>query len=170
MVKSKKSKRKAQKGLNVKRITVDERFSDWSIRILIANLVSEKIKSDKKIEFQNIDPWSSEESVYITRKNFKSHLGLGSNKRLMNRAVKEVIGEVEQKPTEDLLWLGFEEGQVFVVGTFRVKGDRHEPDCLTISNTPSIDFLRIDRIERFKNNTKNLYSRALCGKEESDEH
>ena len=170
MAKSKKSKMKAHKGPNVKRITVDERFSDWSIRILIANLVSERIKSDKEIEFQNIGPWSSEKSVYITRQNFKSHLGLGGNKRLMNRAVKEVIGDVEQKPTEDLLWLGFEEGQVFIVGTFRVKGDRHEPDCLTISNTPSIDFLRIDRIERFKKNSKNLYSRALCGKEKSDEH
>jgi len=170
MAKSKKPKRKPKKGPEVRRITVDERFSDWSIRILIANLVSERITTDKKIEFQNIGSWSSEKSVYITRKNFKSHLGLGSNKRLMNRAVKEVIGEVEQKPTEDLLWLGFEEGQVFVVGTFRVKGDRHKPECLTISNTPSIDFLRIDRIERFKNNTKNLYSRALCGKEKSNEY
>lgn len=170
MEKSKKPKRQSKNGPEVKRITVDERFSDWSIRLLIANLITEKMTSDNKIEFQNISSWSSEKSVNVTRGNFKSHLGLGNNKRLMNLAVKEIIGEVEQKPTEDLLWLGFEEGQVFIVGTFRVKGDRHKPEFLTISSTPTIDFLRIDRIERFKDNSKILYSRALCGKEKSDEH
>jgi hypothetical protein len=170
MAKSKKQKRKPPKKPDVKRITVDERFSDWSIRLLIANLAITTVTSDKKIEFQNINSWSSEKSVYVTRKNFKSHLGLGGNKRLIDRAVTEVIGEIEQKPTANLLWLGLEEGQVFVVGKFRIKGDRHNPEYLTISSTPAVDFLRIDRIERFKDNTKNLYSRALCGKEKSNEY
>lgn len=165
MAKSKKPKSKPPRGPNIKRITVDERFSDWSIRLLIATLAGEAVTSDKKIEFQNINCWNPEKCFYVTRKNFKSHLGLGNNKRLMDCAVKEVIGKVEQKPTANLLWLGLEEGQVFIVGTFCVKGDRFDPEYLTISSTPAIDFLRVDRIERFKDNSKNLYSRALRGKE-----
>lgn len=170
MEKSKKTKRKSEQGPEVRRITVDERFSDWSIRVLIANLVAETMRSDGKIEFQNIDSWSSEKSFYITRKNFKSRLGIGGNKRLLDRAVKEVIGEVEQKSSANLLWLGLEEGQVFVVGKFRIEGDRFDPEYLTISSTPTIDFLRIDRSNRFKDNSKNLYSRALCDKEKSYEY
>ena len=169
MAKSKKTKSKLPKEQDVKRITVDERFGDWSIRILVATLAGEAGTSDKKIEFQSINNWNPEKCVYVTRKNFMSRLGLGSDKRLMACAVKEVIGDVEQKSTADLLWLGLEEGQVFIVGKFRVKGDRFDPEYLAISSTPTIDFLRIDRIKRFKDNSKSLYSEALCGKEKSDE-
>jgi len=170
MAKSLKPKSKPPREPNIKRITVDERFSDWSIRLIIATLADEAITSDRKIEFQNINCWNPEECFYVTRKNFKSYLGLGSNKRLLDCAVKEVIGEIEQKPTANLLWLGLEEGQVFIVGKFRVKGDRFDPEYLTISSTPTIDFLRIDRTKRFKDNSKNLYTKALCGKEISNEH
>ncbi len=165
MTKSKQPKRKTPREPNVKRITVDERFSDWSIRFLIATLAAGTVTSGKKIEFQNINCWNPEKCFYVTRKNFKSRLGIGSNKKLLDCAVKEVIGEVEQKPTANLLWLGLEEGQVFIVGNFQVQGDRFEPEYLTISSMSATDFLRVDRIERFKDNSKNLYSRALCGKE-----
>jgi len=170
MAKSQKRKGKPPKKPDVKRITVDERFSDWSIRLLIASLAGQAVRSDKKIEFQDTNCWNPEKSIYVNRKNFKSHLQLGGDKRMMYCAVKEVIGEVEQKPTANLLWLSLEEGQVFIVGNFRLKGERFEPEYLAISSTPTKDFLRIDRIERFKDNTKNLYSRAIYGKEKSDEH
>jgi hypothetical protein len=169
MEKLKKPKSKLPKEMDVKRITVDERFGDWSIRLLIATLAGEAGTSDKKIEFQNINNWNPEKCIYATKKNFMSNLGLGNDKSLMACAVKEVIGEVEQKPTANLLWLGLKEGQVFILGKFRVQGDRFEPEYLTISSTPTIEFLRIDRIERFKDNSKSLYSRALCDKEKSDE-
>jgi len=169
MAKLKKPKSKLPKEPDIKRITVDERFGDWSIRLLIATLAGEAGTSDKKIEFQNINCWNPEKCIYATRKNFISNLGLGSDKSLMACAVKEVIGEVKQKPTTNLLWLGLEEGQVFIVGKFCIKGDRTEPEYLTISNTQTIDFLRIDRSERFKDNSKILYSMAICGKEKSDE-
>jgi hypothetical protein len=169
MAKLKKTKSKLPKEPDVKRITVDERFSDWSIRLLIATLAGEAGTSDKKIEFQGINCWNPEKCVYVTRKNFMSRLGLGGDKSLMALAVKEVIGKVEQKPTTNLLWLGLEEGQVFIVGNFQIQGDRFEPEYLTISNTPTIDFLRIDRSETFKDNSKILYSKAICGKEKSDE-
>jgi hypothetical protein len=165
MAKSKKPKSKPPRGPNIKRITVDERFSDWSIRFLIATLAAETVTPDKKIEFQNINCWNPEKCFYVTRENFQSRLGIGGNKKLLDCAVKEVIGEVKQKPTANLLWLGLEEGQVFIVGNFQVQGDRFEPEYLAVSSTPAIDFLRVDRIERFKDNSKNLYSRALRGKE-----
>jgi len=169
MEKLKKPKSKLPKEPDVKRITVDERFGDWSIRLLIATLAGKARKSGKINRLQNINCWTSEKCVYVNRDDFISNLGLGSDKRLMACAVKEVIGEVKQTPTINLLWLGLEEGQVFIVGKFRVKGKRFDPEYLTISNTPTIEFLRIDRIERFKDNSKSLYSRALCGKEKSDE-
>ena len=169
MAKLKKPKSKLPKEPDVKRITVDERFGDWSIRLLIATLAGEVGTCDTKIEFQSINCWNPEKCFYVTRKNFMSRLGLGGDTSLMALAVKEVIGDVKQKPTANLLWLGLEEGQVFIVGKFRVEGNRTEPEYLTISNTPTIEFLRIDRIERFKDNSKSLYSRALCDKEKSDE-
>ena len=169
MAKSKKPKSKLPKEPDVKRITVDERFGDWSIRLLIATLAGKARTSGKINRLQNINCWTPEKCVYVNRENFISNLGLGSDKRLMACAVNEVIGEVEQKPTANLLWLGLEEGQVFIVGKFRVKGNRFEPEHLTVSSTPTIEFLRIDRIKRFKDNSKNLYSKALCGKEKSDE-
>jgi len=169
MAKSKKTKSKLPKEQDVKRITVDERFSDGYIRLLIATLAGEAVTSDKIIEFQSINNWNPEKCVYVTKTNFMPRLGLGSDKRLMACAVNEVIGEVEQKPTANLLWLGLEEGQVFIAGKFRVKGNRFDPEYLAISSTPTIEFLRIDRIKRFKDNSKSLYSEALCGKEKSDE-
>lgn len=169
MEKLKKPKSKLPKEPDVKRITVDERFGDGSIRLLIATLTDKARKSGNINRFQNIDCWTPEKCVYVNRENFVSNLGLGSDKESMTCAVNEVIGEVKQKPTTNLLWLGLEEGQVFIVGKFRVKGDRFKPEYLTISSTPTIEFLRIDRIERFKDNSKSLYSKALCGKEKSDE-
>jgi len=168
MAKFKKPKSKLPKEPDVKRITVDERFGDWSIRLLIATLAGKARKSGKINRLQNIDCWTAEKCVYVDRDNFISNLGLGSDISSMARAVNEVIGKVEQTPTINLLWLGLEEGQVFIVGNFRVKGDRFKPEYLTISSTPTIEFLRIDRIESFKDNSKSLYSRALCGKEKSD--
>ena len=170
MAKSKKTKSKLPKELDVKRITVDERFGDWSIRLLIATLASRARKSGKISRLQNIDCWTTEKCVYVNKENFISNLGLGSDISSMARAANEIIGKVEQTPTINLLWLGLEEGQVFIVGNFRVKGKRFDPEYLTISSTPTIEFLRIDRIERFKDNSKSLYSRALCGKEKSDEY
>jgi len=155
---------------DIKRITVDERFGDRSIRLLIATLSGRARKSGKINKFQNINCWTTEEDVYVDRDNFISNLGLDSDISSITHAVKEVIGKVEQTPTINLLWLGLEEGQVFIVGKFRVKGDRFKPEYLTISSTPTIEFLRIDRIESFKDNSKNLYSRALRDKEKSDEH
>ncbi len=169
MAKSKEPKRKPPREPNIKRITVDERFSDWSIRLLVATLAGEARTSDKKIKFQNINCWNPEECVYVTRENFMSCLGLSGNKSLTACAVNEVIGEVEQRPTANLLWRSFEEGQVFIMGKFRVEGDRFEPKHLTVSSSPTIDFLRVDRTRRFKDNSKNLYSSALCGKEKSHE-
>jgi len=168
MEKLKKTKSKPTKELDIKRITVDERFGDWSIRLLIATLTSRARKSGKINKPQNIDCWNAEICEYVNKDNFISYLGLGSNNLLIGYAIKEVIGVVKQTPTEDLLWRGLEEGQVFIVGNFHVKGKRYDPEYLTISSTPTIEFLRIDRIERFKDNSKNLYSRALCGKEKSD--
>src|SRR4030042_1762423 len=159
MAKLKKPKSKPPKEPDVKRITVDERFGDWSIRLLIATLAGKARTSDKKIEFQNINNWNPEKCIYATRKNFISYLGLGSDKSLMACAVKEVIGEVEQKPTANLLWLGLKGGQGFFLGKFTEQRDRFEPEYLTVSSTPTIEFLRIDRIERFKDNSKSLYSR-----------
>ena len=168
MEKLKKTKSKLPKELDVKRITVDERFGDWSIRLLIASLTSRTRKSGKINKLQNINCWTTEKCEYVNRDNFISYLGLGSDTRSTALAVNEIIGKVEQTPTINMLWLGLEEGQVFIVGKFRVKGDRFNPEYLTISDTPATEFLRIDRIERFKDNSKSLYSRALCGKEKSD--
>lgn len=168
MEKLKRTKSKLPKELDVKRITVDERFGDSSIRLLIASLTSRTRKSGKINRLQNINCWTTEKCVYVNRDNFISNLGLGSNISSMTRAANEIIGKVEQTPTENLLWLGLEEGQVFIVGKFRVKGDRFKPEYLTVSSTPTIEFLRIDRIEPFKNNSKSLYSMALCDKEKSD--
>jgi transcriptional antiterminator Rof (Rho-off) len=168
MEKVKKTKSKLPKELDVKRITVDERFGDWSIRLLIATLKGKARTSGKINRLQNINCWTHESCVYVDRDNFMSNLGLDSDISSIARAVNEVIGKVEQTPTKELLWLGLEEGQVFIVGKFHVKGDRFKPEYLTISSTPTIEFLRIDRIESFKDNSKNLYSRALCGKEKSN--
>lgn len=169
MEKLKKTKSKPPKEPDVKRITVDERFGDWSIRLLIATLAGRARKSGKINRLQNINCWTPEKCVYVNRENFISNLGLGSDISSMARAANEVIGKVEQTPTINLLWLGLEEGQVFIVGKFRVKGKRFDPEYLTVSSTPTIEFLRIDRIEHFKDNSKSLYSRALCGKEKSNE-
>ena len=168
MEKVKKTKSKLPKELDVKRITVDERFGDWSVRLLIASLTSRAGKSGKISEPQNINCWTTEKCVYVNRDNFISNLGLGSDTNSMTRAANEIIGKIEQTPTINMLWLGLEEGQVFIVGKFGVKGDRLKPEYLTVSSTPTIEFLRIDRIESFKDNSKSLYSRALCGKEKSD--
>src|SRR4030042_1101111 len=143
MAKLKKPKSKPPKEPDVKRITVDERFGDWSIRLLIATLAGKARTSDKKIEFQNINNWNPEKCIYATRKNFIAYLGLGSDKSLMACAVKEVIGEVEQKPTANLLWLGLKEGQVFILGKFRVQGERFEPEYLTVSTPPNTSGKRL---------------------------
>ena len=169
MEKLKQTKSKPPKKQDIKRITVDERFGDGSIRMLIANLTSRARKSGKINRLQNINCWTPEICEYVENiENFIYYLKLGSDESLIGTAVNEVIGKVKQTPTKDSLWLGLKEGQVFIVGNFHVKGKRYDPEYLTISSTPTIEFLRIDRIERFKNNSKSLYSRALCGKEKSD--
>lgn len=181
MARSKKKKTRRQKKPDIKRITVDERLGDSSIRLLVATLADEARVVGKEINVEDTSRWLPEQAVYAKRGNEKpanttrqkhdllSLLGLGGDEKSMARAIREVIGKVEQKATADLLWLALEETQVFIAGNFSVEGDRFDPKRLTVSKPSTREFLRIDRAERFKNECKSLYAEALCGKEQSDE-
>lgn len=181
MARSKEKKARRQKKPEIKRITVDERLGDSSIRLLVASLASKARVVGKEINVEDTRHWLAEQAVYAKRGNEKpsstarqkhdllSVLGLGGDEKSMAQAMREVIGKVRRKATADLLWLALEETQVFITGNFSVEGDRFSPKRLTVSKPSTREFLRIDRAERFKNECKSLYAEALCGKEQSDE-
>lgn len=147
---------------NVLRITVDERLGDAIIRILSAPL--EPAQRSLGIEFlvEDINCWGPEKSIGISVDNFLSNLDIEGNEIRLEKAVIEVVGPVKERTvSKNLLWDGLTEGMVFIVGNYKIKGERFAPVCLKVSREYTWDFLRVDRAERFKLANKKLYSTAL---------
>ena len=154
----------------VRRITVDERLDGTLIRLVTAPLA----RGVKQIT-DSLEDWRPERERLVTPKTFLRHLGLGRNTNLIQVAYSEVAGESgtgsntvlrndRDVPVSERLWRALAEGQVFIVGSFRIQGERHDPKAILAGNGPC-DFLRIDRIPFVKNALKKLYSDALRGRE-----
>ena len=161
--------RKAKKA-SVRRIVVDERLTEGVVRILIAPLANgvDKIIGDQT-------EWEDEQELIVTPKTFIKKLDLKS-KRIQSCVCQEMMGSfrgrettaAKEKPLEEMIWQGFQEGQVFIDGTFTVVGNRYEPKAIRVREGGKRDFMRIDGISLIKEKTKKLYSAALRGKEVTD--
>lgn len=146
----------------VRRITVDERLGSSSVRLLIADL--EKI--DEVFRVDDLTLWGEEKEQYVSRRNFLKVLGVDKKDISLKHAMKEIIGEVGEVPTHDILWRSLTEGQVFLNGNFCKKHDKDAHLQLDIHDGTECGFLRIDRMYEFKEINKQLYTRAVCGREE----
>ncbi|MHC4250737.1 MAG: hypothetical protein ACYS9X_16540 [Planctomycetota bacterium] len=158
----------------VRRITVDERLDETLIRFVIAPLAGgvEKITD-------SLEDWGPEEEELVTPKTFLRCLGVKKDPDLLRLAHGEIVGESgssesratptgKKKPAAEQMWRALAEGQVFIVGRFRLEGERHDPEAITPGDGQP-DFLRIDRISFVKDALKKLYSDALRGREADSE-
>ncbi len=153
------------RSLEVFRITVDERLDNSTVRLLFAPLKNSKKKRGAKINIKGDGDWGPERSMTVSRDDFFAYSSQIKKRKWLIRIVKEVIGNLAQEVSTELLWPALKEGQVFLVGDFFVKGLRYDPDELTVQGSTPREFLRIDGIRSFKDESLRLYSRALCGKE-----
>ncbi|MHC5057004.1 MAG: hypothetical protein ACYTKD_20190 [Planctomycetota bacterium] len=154
----------------VRRIAVDERLDETLIRFVIAPLAGgvEKITD-------SLEDWRPEEEELVTPKTFLRCLGLKKDPDLLRLAYGEIVGEPgsaessaaragKRRPAAEKMWRALAEGQVFIVGRFRLEGERYEPKAIAAGDGP-FDFLRIDRVSFVKDALKKLYSDALRGRE-----
>lgn len=147
----------------VERITVDEVLDRALIRLLVAPL-AENIRTITDDD----DEWGDEREVLVHPAEALSVLGLrGAAKRrvaevFLGRDKSDSLDPVLLRGTrEQLLLTLMQEGQVFLLGAFRISGDRAAPESIAVSNGPS-DILRIDHIPAVKDIGKLLYARALA--------
>jgi len=152
----------------VRRTVVDERFGPDAMRLLTATLTG----SVREIT-DGCCRWSAEKEVMVTPKNVSRKL-LPTGKDRERRILREIMrGAWEPKAEElktakrgaltALLWNELKEGQVFLEGTFKIVGERHDPTAIK-AGVGARDFLEVDRITFFEEQSKTLYSRTLRGK------
>ena len=132
-MKSKRSKKQSM----VRRITVDERLSEDTIRVLISEL-AEGVREFRIGKAQ----WKEEKEHSLKRKNYVEDLG---------------IPPAEAK---NWSWADFCEGQVFLSGRFRIVGKKKSPKKL-VAGQGRDQFIAIEDLVR--KDTEKLYFRALEG-------
>jgi hypothetical protein len=123
----------------VRRLTVDEKLSDDLIRLLVCPLAA------GRKEFRDEpDEWGVETSVAIVPANYVAVM----------RIPDEIAGNYP--------WGMLREGQVYLSGSFLVKGDEKSPAGFVVVSEGR-NFLRIDDL--VKRRIKKLYFDALEGGE-----
>jgi hypothetical protein len=123
----------------VRRLTVDEKLSDDLIRLLVCPLAA------GRQEFRDeTGAWGVESSLAIVPANYAAVMGIPD-------------GMVEDYP-----WGMLREGQVYLSGSFLVKGDEKSPAGFIVVSEGR-NFLRIDDL--VKRRIKKLYFDALEGGE-----
>lgn len=142
--------------IKVFRITVDEKLSDDYIRLMICPLIKNiKDFADKETKKTVITDrrrnWDQEEEMYITSENYKNILGiLGLNK----------------KHIEQISWGNLNEGQVYLLGNFRIEEIKRENTKRTmkrfILDTRKASFEQID--EYVNDTIRRLYFSTLRGR------
>lgn len=130
-MKSKRSKKQS----SVRRITVDERLTEDTIRILISEL-AEGVREFPLGEAQ----WKEEKEHHLKRRNYVEDMG------------------IPPAEAEKWSWAGFREGQVFLSGTFRIVGKKKSPNKL-VAGQGQNQFLLIEDLVR--KDTEKLYFKAL---------
>lgn len=142
--------------IKVFRITVDEKLSDDYIRLMICPLIKNiKDFADKETKKTVITDrrrnWDQEEEMYITSENYKDILKmLGLNK----------------KHVEQISWGSLNEGQVYLLGNFRIEEIKRENTKRTmkrfILDTHKVSFEQID--EYVNDTIRRLYFSTLRGR------
>jgi len=155
----------------VRRIVVDERFGLDRMRLLIATLTgSVQEVTDGRSQ------WSAEKEVMVSPGNVSRKL-VPTGEDRERRILQEIMRAAWESKAEELkaekrgsikmlVWKELKEGQVFLEGTFKIVGERHDPEVIK-AGVGVRDFLQVDRIAIFEEQSKTLYSGALLGKEVS---
>jgi len=155
----------------VRRIVVDERFGLDAMRLLIATLTG----SVQEVT-DGCCPWSAEKEVMVSPRNVLRKL-VPTGEYPERKILQEIMGAVWEFKAEELktgkrgsmktlVWKELKEGQVFLEGTFKIVGERHDPEVIE-AGVGARDFLQVDRIAFFEEQSRTLYSEALRGKEVS---
>lgn len=125
----------------VYRITIDERLNGEHVRLLIAPLV----EGVQQFGDRPTD-WEPERIVLASRTTYVMWMG------------------VRRK---ELPWRTLEEGQVFLVGEFKVLGNPKAPRGFRVCPGAQA-LLRIDQLPLVKERAKRLYSALVRGEEARD--
>jgi len=145
----------------VQRITIDERMDEVSFRLMVADL-EEGIKT---FLIPDIEPWEEEKIDLANREKIQRLFGMvdpARRQHVIHQVTLESPGVNESDL--DLFWDNLAEGQVYLVGQFRVESVGNEPKHGVVK--PGIwNFLRIDRLESVKQAERELYSAALRAKD-----
>jgi len=151
-------KKKPTKRAKVWRVTIDERLDADLVKIGVATLLPGRTDLSKDA----LANWSDEEVHLVHPSDYLDAFKLGKSDPLLRPLSTELkLGIGKKKDLEGGLWRFLEEGQVYLVGEFEVKGkDSGDPE--RIVTRPGVhSILRIDRIPAIKKRHKDLYSAAL---------
>ena len=131
---------KKKSGPALLRISVDEILEPGLVRLLVCRL--KKAKGTFTDQGEN---WEEEEGILVRQDNYLKKLNLPG------------------LTPKNLPWKDFREGSVYLAGAFEFR----KPDRFT-AVAGSFQVRRVDRI--IKDRVKELYFRALAGKEKSHAH
>ncbi len=153
----------------VLRITVDERLDEELLRVLVARLAT----GTGSFAVDDIDAWGEERSEYVTAGNWPGAFRVPAGARNIRAAVKQMVGDIDDSklvgktkvevPLKRAFWNALQEGQVFLVGAFRVEKKRRGEPYLVKVAPGRRALLRIDRLSSVKKTISGLYSAALTG-------
>lgn len=119
----------------MRRITVDERLAEDTIRVLISRLP----KGVREFRIEKAQ-WEDEEEHFVGPETYLADMGIPPSEE------------------EKWSWADFREGQVFLSGKFKILGKEGSPENLLVGQGRN-EFLLIERLVR--KNTEKLYFRAL---------
>ena len=142
---------------HVWRVTIDERLDADLLKIGVAELLPGRTDLGEDA----LDNWSEEEVRLVRPSDFLGTFGLRKSDPMLKPLSVELKLGGGEKDLEGVLWRFLEEGQVYLVGEFEIKGkDPRNPE--SIAARPGVhSVLRIDRIPVIKKRHKDLYSAAL---------
>jgi hypothetical protein len=122
---------------DVKRITVDEILAEDLVRFEVCDL-----KEDVRTFLYEIDVWERGKIYVSYGETYQIELDIPYN------------------------WNMLEEGNVFISGTFRIIGDRDDPEKFRV-NKKYLEFIKIDHLDTYRDYVRELYTKALVGGSDS---
>lgn len=141
------------RAVDVRRVTVDERLEPGLFRLMVARLW----RRDAEIPIEDTRSWTRETPLLAEEQDLICIFGLDAAKPPAGNATGV-------DPAQ--FWQSLAEGQVYLVGEFRVVEDREGSPRAIAPDVGTHALLRIDRLEPVREHERRLYAEALRASDE----
>ena len=146
----------------VHRVTIDVRLDASYFQLMVAKLW----RHHEDVPIEDNRSWARERLVYVDAEKLNELFGT-AKPELARRVTTEISGRREEPSQRSPVppWHALAEGQVYIIGEFRVRLDDDGEPASIATEPGHFDVLRIDRLTRYKEHERRLYSAAVRASE-----